>query len=166
MTQQTNFLPLILPIFTVYLHRNHVTLPYKVKGERSPHSLANRHSCSTWADTHDRKYFSMQLILVVGKMDMINHICQMLSRNVGILRKLKFTLPQTCLLLLYNSLVLLYLDYFSIIWGCSSPNKLKSLIVLQNRTVRIIAKTEFRAHTTSLFKKYSLLKIWTFVSFK
>jgi len=35
----------------------------------SQHSLANRHSCSTWAETRDRKCFSMQLILVVGKMD-------------------------------------------------------------------------------------------------
>jgi len=43
------------------------------------HSLANRHSCSTWAETRDQKCFSMQLILVVGKMDMINQICQMLS---------------------------------------------------------------------------------------
>jgi len=43
------------------------------------HSLANRHSCSTSAETRDRKCFSMQLILVVGKVDMINQICQMLS---------------------------------------------------------------------------------------
>jgi len=43
------------------------------------HSLANRHSCSTPAETQDRKWFSMQLILVVGKVDMISQICQMLS---------------------------------------------------------------------------------------
>ena len=48
-----------------------------------------------------------------------NHIREVackVSRNVGILRKLKFTLPQTCLLLLFNSLVLPYLHYCSIIW--------------------------------------------------
>ena len=45
-------------------------------------SLANRHSCSTSAEMRDRKCFSMQLILVVGKMDMINQICQMLSLKV------------------------------------------------------------------------------------
>ena len=33
----------------------------------------------TSAETRDRKCFSMQLILVVGKVDMINEICQMLS---------------------------------------------------------------------------------------
>ena len=46
------------------------------------HSLANRHSCSTPAETQDRNFrkcFSMQLILVVGKVDMINQNCQMLS---------------------------------------------------------------------------------------
>ena len=45
------------------------------------HSLANtgRHSCSTPAETRDRKYFSMQLILVVGEVDTINQICEMLS---------------------------------------------------------------------------------------
>jgi len=46
------------------------------------HSLANKHSCSTGstpAETQDRKCFSMQLILVDGKVDMINQICQMLS---------------------------------------------------------------------------------------
>ena len=43
--------------------------------------LANRHSCSTSAEPQDRKCFSVQLILVVGKGDMINQICQMLSLN-------------------------------------------------------------------------------------
>jgi len=46
---------------------------------RTMHSLANRHSCSTPAETQYRKCFSMQLILVVGKVNMINQICQMLS---------------------------------------------------------------------------------------
>jgi len=42
-------------------------------------SLTNRNSRSTPAETQDRKCFSMQLILVIGKMETINHICQMLS---------------------------------------------------------------------------------------
>jgi len=49
------------------------------------YSLANRHSCSTSAETHDRKCFSMQLILVV---DMINQMCQ----NVIILLKVIISL--------------------------------------------------------------------------
>ena len=51
-------------------------LHYKWSGVCTAHCLANRHSCSTSAETRDRKCFSMQLILVV---DMINQIWQMLS---------------------------------------------------------------------------------------
>jgi len=43
------------------------------------HSLANKHSCSTPAETRNQKCFSMQLILVVGEVDMINQICRKLS---------------------------------------------------------------------------------------
>jgi len=39
------------------------------------HSLANRHTCSTSAETSDRMCFSMKLILVVDNMDMINATC-------------------------------------------------------------------------------------------
>ena len=48
-------------------------------GYGQEHSLANRHSCTTPAEMQDWKCFSMQLILVVGKVDMINQICQTLS---------------------------------------------------------------------------------------
>jgi len=46
---------------------------------RTHHSIANRHSYSTLAETQDRKCFSVELNLMVGKVDMINQICQMLS---------------------------------------------------------------------------------------
>jgi len=41
--------------------------------------LFNQIFGSTSAEMRDRKCFSMHLILVVGKVDMINQICQMLS---------------------------------------------------------------------------------------
>jgi len=90
-----------------------------------------------------------------------NHIQEVackVSRNAGILRKLKFTLRQTCLLLLYNSLVLPYLHYCSIIWGCSSPNKLKSLTVLQKSLYESLQKQNL-GHIPLPFSKSSLLKI-------
>jgi len=51
--------------------------------DASYHSLANRHSCSTPAETQDRKCFSMQLILVVGKVDIwcyhfVESYCQLM----------------------------------------------------------------------------------------
>jgi len=62
--------------FAVFTHHGLVWGPRKVCFY---YILANRHSCSTSAETQDRKCFSMQLILVVGNLDMINQICQLLS---------------------------------------------------------------------------------------
>jgi len=57
---------------------NKTTQPYFTPLSLLYPSLANRHSCATPAETQDRKCFSMQLILVVGKVVMINYICQIM----------------------------------------------------------------------------------------
>jgi len=62
-----------------------------------------------------------------------NHIQQVaskLSKNIGILAKLKYTVPQKVLCLIYNSLVLPYLTYCNLVWACNSANKLNSVVVL------------------------------------
>jgi len=82
---------------------------------------------------------------------------EQVSRNVGILGKLKHSAPRTCLLQVYNSLVLPYLYYCSFICGCNSLNKLNSIIVLQKKAVSIIiAKADFLAYSTPLFTTYQV----------
>ena len=80
-------------------------------------------------------------------------------RSIGILRKLKYTIPQSSLMLLYNSLIYPYLLYCSIIWGANSIYKLNPILILQKKAVRIIANADFRAHSSPLFTKYKLLKV-------
>jgi len=63
------------------------------------------------------------------------------------------------LCLIYSSLVLPYLTHCNLVWACNSANKLKSVVVLQKRAVRNIAKVDYRAHTSPLFKKLDLLKV-------
>ena len=63
------------------------------------------------------------------------------------------------LCLIYNSLVLPYLTYCNLVWACSSAYKLSSVVVLQKRAVRNIAKVDYRAHTSPLFKKLYSLKV-------
>ena len=91
-----------------------------------------------------------------------NHIQQVaskLSKNIGILAKLKYTVPQKVLFLIYSSLVLPYLTYCNLVWAFNSASKLKSVAVLQKRAVRNIAKVDYCAHTSPLFKKLDLLKV-------
>ena len=89
----------------------------------------------------------------------IQQVASKLSKNIGILAKLKYTVPQKVLCMVYNSLVLPYLSYCNLVWACNSINKLNPIIVLQKRAVRIILKAELRAHSSSLFKKLDLLKV-------
>ena len=60
--------------------------------------------------------------------------------------------------MLYNSLILAYLQYCCIVWGCASMNKLNLLILLQ-KCIRIIVNTDPRSHSAFLFKKFNMLKV-------
>jgi len=72
-----------------------------------------------------------------------NHIQQLaskLSKNIGILAKLKYTVPQKVLCLIFSSLVSPYLIYCNLVWACNSANKLKSVVVLQKGMYEIVRK--------------------------
>ena len=73
------------------------------------------------------------------------------------MNRLKFFLPKTILLTLYNSLVLPYLNYAILNWG-NSTSQCNKLFLIQKRAVRIITKTGFLAHTTPLFAELRVLK--------
>ena len=63
----------------------------------------------------------------------VQEITSKLSKNIGILTKLKFTLPRNTLLMLYNSLILPYLTYCNTVWANCSATRLNSVLVLQKR---------------------------------
>ena len=89
----------------------------------------------------------------------INHVENKISKTCGILTQLKYYLPQSVLLQIYNALLLPYIQYCAIIWGNSSHNVLNNILTIQKRAVRNICMRDARAHTAPLFKKLSILKI-------
>ena len=89
----------------------------------------------------------------------IDNICKTISRNIGIINKLKFYLPQSTLFMLYSSLILPYLNYGVLAWGNSHLTSLNRLLLLQKKSLRIICNTEFRSHTDPLFLQNKILKI-------
>ena len=60
---------------------------------------------------------------------------------------------------LYYSLIYPYFQYCIIVWGSTYPTNLNRLILLQKRTVRIVNKKPFDAHTDPLFRDLKFLKI-------
>lgn len=88
----------------------------------------------------------------------INNVSTTLSRNIGAMSRVKFYLSSKHLLLLYNTLILPYLNYCAAVWGSNYPSKIDKIIKLQKRVVRIIDKKPFFFHTKDLFIKYKILK--------
>ena len=68
-------------------------------------------------------------------------------------------LDSNYLLLLYNALILPFLNYCLQVWGNSYPSNLLRLVTLQKKIVRIIDHAAFLEHTSPLFKKHKILKV-------
>ena len=92
----------------------------------------------------------------------ITYLGNKISRAIGIMNKLKNLLPQRTLHTLYNSLVLPHIYYGVLVWGF----KAKRIFQLQKRAVRIIYRTKYNAHTSTLFKCLKILKIRDVLNYK
>ena len=69
--------------------------------------------------------------------------------------RLKRTLPQNTLRLIYSSLVLPHLQYGVLNWGFN----LGRIVKVQKKTIRNITCSRYNAHTTPLFSELKLLKL-------
>ena len=76
------------------------------------------------------------------------------------LNKLKYRLPQSFLLNIYNTLILLYLQYCAIVWANCNHSKLNSLFIIQKRAVRNICKLKYLTHTAPYLKNLHVLTIF------
>ena len=85
----------------------------------------------------------------------LNSLSQKIAKTNGIMLRLKHFFPVDILKLIYNSLVLPYLNYGILAWGSACERLFK----LQKRSVRTIVKGKYNAHTDPIFKSLSLLKI-------
>ena len=70
-----------------------------------------------------------------------------ISRNIGIISRVKYFLNKQSLLLLYNTLVLQYINYCCFIWGFIYQNYISKIELLQKRVVRIIDNQHRLAHS-------------------
>ena len=61
--------------------------------------------------------------------------------------------------MLYDTLILPYLNYCNIVWAATYPTRLQKLVILQKRAIRVITGSDGLAHTSPLFKSLNLLKV-------
>ena len=89
----------------------------------------------------------------------INNISKTISRNIGVMYKLKQYLPSSALLTLYSSLISPYLNYGILAWGNTHQTFLDKLLLLQKKALRVVFNLHARAHTDILFFENNILKI-------
>ena len=61
----------------------------------------------------------------------ISTITKTISRNIGVINKLKFCLPSSNLLMLYSTLVLPYINYGILVWGNTHQYLLEKIYSLK-----------------------------------
>ena len=88
----------------------------------------------------------------------IRHVCNKISKHIGILYKIKSKLTLKAKLSYYYAFVYPYLSYNVCVWGSTYPSHLRQLIVLQKRIIRIIADVPYSSHTRPLFSQFGILE--------
>ena len=89
----------------------------------------------------------------------INYIALKISRNIGIISRLRHFDPLKTLISIYNSLISLYISYGLIAWGQASKTHLEKILILQKRAVRLINFLPFRTHAIPYFAQSNILPI-------
>ena len=89
----------------------------------------------------------------------INEVAKQISKTIGIISRIKHTVPKSVLVMLYKTLIEPYLTYALTVWGDSNAKTINRLNILQKRVIRLITNSKYNAHTEPLFKKLNTLKL-------
>ena len=108
------------------------------------------------------KEFNFLGVIIDEKLSWNSHISQLnskLSKNIGILNKVRF-LTQDTLKVLYHSFITSYLSYCNVIWGFTCKTNLNRIHILQKKAIRIVTHSNYMSSTKPLFKKTNILPIY------
>ena len=90
----------------------------------------------------------------------INHVNSKVSRNIGIMHRMKSFVPLRILFMLYNAFILPHIMYCSTVWAINYPSKLSKLYRLQKKALRICSNVDFLAPSKPLFYNHHTLSIF------
>ena len=102
--------------------------------------------------------FSFLDLTVNNHMDWNSHITNIsnkITKTMGIMNRIKKSIPQQILNLMYNSLILPHIYFCITAWGF----KCNRIFTLQKKALRIITKIKLNSHTEPLFRELSMLKV-------
>ena len=80
------------------------------------------------------KFLSVVINSKLNWNDHITTLCTKISKNITVIFKVRHNLNKNTVLLLYRSLIQLYLDYCNIIWATDHSNNLERLFRKQKKS--------------------------------
>ena len=89
----------------------------------------------------------------------IDSIVTKISKNVGLIAKLRHSVPRPILLNIYNSLIHPYLTYGLAAWGQACKTYLNKILILQKRALRLLYFADWHDHAIPLFLEANVLPI-------
>ena len=89
----------------------------------------------------------------------LDNLAKLLSRNAGIIYKLKNAVPSNILFMIYNALLMSHLNYGLLAWGTAPKLYVDRILLIQKRALRSVFSLNFRSHTTNVFFVNKTLKI-------
>jgi len=89
----------------------------------------------------------------------VSKTSNIVSRNVGMISRVRHFVKKEQLLQMYCALVLPYINYCCFIWGTNYASRIKPILILQKRAMRIIEGIFLPASADPVFKECKMLKV-------
>jgi len=90
----------------------------------------------------------------------IDGISKTIARNIGVLNKLKHSIPERILYSLYCTLILPYVNYSVLVWGNTYQSYMDKIFKLQKWAVRTVSNSHYRSHSAPLFQRFNILNVY------
>ena len=95
----------------------------------------------------------------------IDHVCNKISKSIGVISRSSFVLSMRTKLSLYYTLIYPYISYCNLVWSSTYATSLNRIWLLQKRAVRVITNSPYRSHSAPLFEKLKVLDIFKINAF-
>lgn len=108
-------------------------------------------------------------LMIDSKLKWDTHLSNIKNKIIPyifVLKQLKHTIPESTLLMIYNSYILSQILYLNCIWSGCAMYRLNELFILQKRALKHIHNLPVRYSTKLLFSKHEQLDLFTIVRFQ
>lgn len=151
-----------LPSIYAYCNANKLSINFKktnymiVKSSRK--KIGNFHIENLSQESYI-KYLGVFIDEQINWEPQITHVTSKVSKNIGIINKLRYYLDINMLKQLYYNLIYPYLNYGILSWGNTYKTRLKKIITKQNKCIRSIFFVPSRENVSLYYKLLEILQL-------